>query len=179
MHHRTLRSVTLTGVVALACWSASCTDPVNDRAIERLGEETGAGPGPEHRPGQPCVLCHSDGGPAERKLVIGGTVFESSSPQSKGAAGVTVLFIDASSAQRQTETNAAGNFYILEEEWPDLTFPFKVGLLANNKPIPMTTTVNREGSCNFCHKPNPGSPLAIPGDIPRESIGQIYVGAAP
>jgi hypothetical protein len=180
MHHGTLRASTLAGVLALACFSASCTDPVKDAAIERLGDETGAGPGPEHRPGQPCVLCHSDGGPAsDHKFAIGGTVFQSSSPQSKGAGGVRVLFIDASSAQRETETNAVGNFYITVDEWPDLTFPFKVGLLANNTPIPMTTTVNREGSCNFCHRPNEGSPLALPDEDPRESIGQIYVGAAP
>lgn len=180
MQQRTLRSIGLAGALALASFSASCTDPVRDRAIERLGEETGAGPGPEHRPGQPCVLCHSDGGPAsDKKFVIGGTVFESSSPQSKGANNVRVLFIDASSAQRDTQTNAAGNFFIREEEWPDLTFPFKVGLLSGTTPIPMTTTVNREGSCNFCHKPNTGSPLAVPGDDPRDSIGQIYVVANP
>lgn len=180
MQHRTIRPLALSGVLALACFSASCTDPVKDRAIERLGDETGAGPGPEHRPGQPCVLCHSDGGPAsDYKFAVGGTVFETSAPNSRGASGVRVLFIDASSAQRETTTNSVGNFFIRESEWPDLTFPFKVGLLADNKPIPMTTTVNREGSCNFCHKPNAGSPLAVPGEDPRESIGQIYVGAAP
>lgn len=180
MLFRTIRSPALPFVLALASFSASCTDPVRDAAIERLGGETGSGPGPLHRPGQPCVLCHSDGGPAsDHKFVIGGTVFESSAPQSKGADNVQVLFIDASSAQRQTLTNEVGNFYIREDEWPDLTFPFKVGLLADNKPIPMATTVNREGSCNFCHKPNKGSPLALPDEDQRESIGQIFVGAAP
>lgn len=180
MHHRTLRNLIVASVVALACFSASCTDPVKDRAIDRLGEETAAGPGPLHRPGQPCVLCHSDGGPASgKKLVIGGTVFATSSPQSKGAKDVRVLFIDAASAQRETSTNEVGNFFITESEWPDLTFPFKVGLVADNKAVPMMTTVNREGSCNFCHKPNEGSPLAIAGEDPRESTGQVYVSNAP
>ena len=167
-------------VLALACLFMSCTDPVKDRAIERLGGEDPRVPmGPEHRPGQPCVLCHSPGGPASSKpFVIGGTVFETSSPASNGAAGVQVLFVDASSAMRQYETNGAGNFFIPESEWSDLTFPFKVGLLKNGKPIPMSTTVNREGSCNFCHKPNPGSRYALPGDDPRESIGQIFVANA-
>lgn len=177
-HHRTLRA--FLGVLALATFAASCTDPVKDRAIARLGGEPAGATGPEHRPGQPCVLCHSEGGPADdQKFAIGGTVFETSSPQSKGAEGVRVLFIDAASAQRETLTNAVGNFFIRESEWPDLTFPFKVGLVSGNTPVPMMTTVNREGSCSFCHKPNPGSSLAIPGDDQRESVGQIYVGAAP
>ena len=58
------------------------------------------------------------------------------------------------------------------------SLPFKVGLLKDGKPIPMTSTVNREGSCNFCHRPNPGSPYALPDEDPRSSIGQIFVANA-
>lgn len=167
-------------VLGLGALIVSCTDPVKDQAIERLGgEDPRVSQGPEHRPGQPCVLCHSDGGPAsDHKFVIAGTIFETSAPDSNGAEGVQVLFIDAASATRTYETNAAGNFFIPESEWSDLTFPFKVGLLKDGKPIPMSSTVNREGSCNFCHRPNPGSPYAIPGDDPRSSIGQIFVANA-
>ena len=80
--------------------SCSCTDPVRDQQIERLGgEDPRVPPGPEHRPGQPCVLCHSDGGPAsDLKFAIAGTIFETSSPESNGAEGVKVFFIDAASA---------------------------------------------------------------------------------
>ena len=54
--------------VCLLATSTSCTDPLRDREIEALGDEApGVSPGPEHRPGQPCVLCHSDGGPASSK----------------------------------------------------------------------------------------------------------------
>jgi hypothetical protein len=168
-------------VLGLGTLVVSCTDPVRDRQIERLGGEDPRVPqGPEHRPGQPCVLCHSDGGPAsDHKFAIAGTIFETSSPDSKGAEGVQVFFVDASSAMRVYTTNAAGNFLIPESEWSDLTFPFRVGLLKEgvnkNMPIPMSSVVNREGSCNFCHRPNPGSPYAIPGDDPRSSIGQIYL----
>ena len=169
--------LTMVGVVALF---VSCSDPVRDQAIERLGGEDPRVPtGPEHRPGQPCVLCHSDGGPASNfKFAIAGTIFETNAPNSNGAEGVQVLFIDAASATRTYPTNAAGNFFIPESEWSDLTFPFKVGLLKAGKPIPMSSTINREGSCNFCHRPNPGSPHAIAGDDPRSSIGQIYVANA-
>jgi hypothetical protein len=167
-------------VLGMAALFVSCTDPVRDKEIERLGGEDPRVPtGPEHRPGQPCVLCHSEGGPAsDHKFAIAGTIFETNSPESNGAEGVQVLFIDAASATRTYETNAAGNFFIPESEWSDLTFPFKVGLLKDGKPIPMSSTVNREGSCNFCHRPNPGSPYALPGDDPRSSIGQIFVANA-
>ena len=168
-------------VVGLAALVASCTDPVRDQAIERLGGEDPRVPmGPEHRPGQPCVLCHSEGGPASAyKFAIAGTVFETSSPESKGAEGVKVIFVDASSARRTYETNAAGNFFIPESEWAELTYPFRVGILKEaGKPVDMTSTVNREGSCNFCHRPNPGSPYALRGDDPRSSIGQIFVANA-
>jgi hypothetical protein len=186
-HHRTVRSVlqgSRAAVLVLAASSmlaVSCTDPVRDRQIERLGPEDPAVPtGPEHRPGQPCVLCHSAGGPASKSpFAIAGTIFETPAADANGADGVQVLFIDSSSATRTYQTTASGNFFIPEREWPDLSFPFKVGLLTKDgKPVPMTSTVNREGSCNFCHKPTPGSRYAIPGDDQRESIGQIYIGNA-
>jgi len=167
MQHRAIRLVTACGVLALAAFATSCTDPVKDRAIERLGpEQGGVSPGPEHRPGQPCVLCHSEGGPASsHRFAIAGTVYDTSAG-ANGADNVKVFFIDAASADRQTVTNAAGNFYIREEEWPDLTFPFKTGVLRGTTGVKMQTTVNREGSCNFCHQP--------PGADPRESIGPIF-----
>lgn len=167
-------------MLGFAAVFVSCSDPVRDQAIERLGGEDARVPqGPEHRPGQPCVLCHSDGGPASNyKFAVAGTIFETSSPDSKGAEGVKVFFIDAASAMRNYDTNAAGNFFIPESEWSDLTFPFKVGLLKDGKQIPMMSTVNREGSCNFCHRPNPGSTYAIRGDDPRSSIGQVFVANA-
>lgn len=176
---RAMEALRLAALLAIATFAASCTDPVRDAAIERLGGEAGGvSEGPEHRPGQPCVLCHSEGGPASSApFAIAGTIFETKDPRSKGAENVNVFFIDASSAQRTYTTNAAGNFYIPESEWADLTFPFKVGIVKNGKIVEMRTTVNREGSCNFCHKPNPGSPYSLKGDDTRESVGQVYVTA--
>lgn len=180
MHHRNnhlLRALAALAVVAFGASFVSCADPVQQKQIDRLGGEPGDVPqGPLHRAGQPCVLCHSDGGPAsDKKFAVAGTIWESSSPDAKGAAGVKVYFIDASSAQRDTVTNETGNFFIPEGDWPDLTYPFKVGIVKDSKPVSMISVVNREPSCNFCHKPNPGSKASLPGDDPRESIGQIYV----
>jgi hypothetical protein len=164
-------------LIMLACAGAvmSCTDPVRDRAIERLGGEQGAPQGPLHRAGQPCVLCHSDGGPASSaKFVIAGTIWESAAANAQGAANVRVFFVDANNPQRNYETNEAGNFYVPESEWPDLAFPFRTGILRDGKTVSMQSTINREGSCNFCHQPTPGSKFSYLGNDPRESIGQIY-----
>jgi hypothetical protein len=169
------------GIVAVACSFVSCSDPVRSQQIAALGGEDPAVPtGPLHRPGQPCVLCHSSGGPASgAPFAVAGTIFETNAPDSMGATGVSVLFIDAASSQRSYDTNEAGNFFIPESEWSDLTFPFKVGLLTKDgKQVAMNSTVNREGSCNFCHRPVPMSPLALPTDDPRSSIPQIFVAAA-
>ena len=178
LHNNTSRALSALGLALMGAFFMSCTDPVRDRQIERLGGEAGNVPmGPLHRPGQPCVLCHSDGGPASGKFAVAGTIFETSAADSKGAADVRVLFIDAASAQREATTNEAGNFYLTDAEWPDLTYPFKVGILKGNMPVRMRSTINREPSCNFCHKPNPGSKLSLPGDDSRESVGQVFVTA--
>lgn len=166
MHHRCL----LLPVLLIATLAVSCTDPVKDHAIERLGpEQGGVSEGPEHRPGQPCVLCHSEGGPAsDHKFVLAGTIFDTAKAD-KGAANVGVYFIDSAGDDRHTVfTNGVGNFYVREEEWPELAFPVKTGIKrANDKNgVPMQSTINREGSCNFCHQ--------RPGADSRESIGPIF-----
>ena len=165
MLYRTIRVVAASGVLAIATFATSCTNPVKDHEIARLGPEAdGVSPGPEHRPGQPCVLCHSDGGTAKGKFAIAGTVYTTSKAD-KGVDKVKIFILDGANADRQTTSNAVGNFFIRDEEWPDLTYPFKTGVEVGTTGIKMQSTVNREGSCNFCHKP--------PGGDPRESIGPI------
>jgi len=178
------RAGLLTSAAALIASAAlSCSDPVIDGQIEALGGERGDVPvGELHRPGQPCVLCHSERGTApDSRFFVAGTIFDTRAPDSKPAAGVTVYLQDALSPfPRRYQTNEAGNFFVRESEWEDLTFPFKVAIERNGVRIPMGTLVNRDGSCNSCHRPNPGSPYALPSDQPRSSIGQIYVdGTAP
>jgi hypothetical protein len=168
-----LRFLATAGALALA--SMSCTDPVPDEAVARLGgEKDGVSPGELHRPGQPCLVCHSERGPASNKpFAVGGTVFEKGAADSPPAVGMEVHLRDAQNNPRSTVTNEVGNFYLTEKEWSDITFPLKVGLRRDGKTRTMATTVNREGSCNFCHKPATNSRLAVPGDEPRTSIGQI------
>ncbi len=52
-------------LATLAVGGACGGDPVHDEEVAALGPEPGGGaPGPEHRPGQPCLVCHGGSGPA-------------------------------------------------------------------------------------------------------------------
>jgi hypothetical protein len=162
---------------------AACTDPVRDREIEALGGEDPNVPiGPDHRPGQPCVLCHSEGGPASDKpFAVAGTVYETPSRASRGAEGIVVKFVDARRRGPRTSprTGLSGNFFVPESDWPELTYPFAVGLYRDGQEEPvvrMTTLVNREPSCNACHVPN-GAPPYPPNEreLNKRVFNQIYV----
>jgi hypothetical protein len=168
--------------VALAC--ASCTDPVRDRAIEALGDEDPAVPvGPDHRAGQPCLLCHSPGGPASGDpFAVAGTIYATNAPGAPGAPGVVVRFVDAANGSPRDDavTTASGNFFVSAGDWDKITFPLRVAIFPPGAPAqPMSTTIDREGSCNFCHRPAPEAPLS-PEDAEeqRRSIGPIFVRAS-
>jgi hypothetical protein len=184
--------VPLEGIVTalIAAASVSCTDPVRDQQIAALGDETEGGPGPDHRPGQPCLLCHSDGGPASSKpFAIAGTIYASSKPGADGEEDIFVQFKDARGHEPlvPAQSGPSGNFYVPLSDWPNIAFPIRVGLYKVNVDTPpvavMKSLINREGSCNYCHRPN-----LDPADLPdgkdekkhvlqttTSSAGQIYV----
>ena len=172
--------------IVLALLVASCTDPVRDRQIEALGDEaSGVDPGPDHRPGQPCVLCHSAGGPASKQpFVVAGTLYATSAPGSPGAGGYELRFVDGNNGSPTPGvvvlSSASGNFFVREDDWKDMVFPFKVAIFKDGKYVTkMTSPVSREPSCNACHMPAPIPPLR-PEDADRErkSIGPVTVGGA-
>ncbi|WP_394847221.1 hypothetical protein LZC95_07100 [Pendulispora brunnea] len=158
--HFTTKYIALLGILASAAVLGSCTDPVIDDAIEKLGDEPASpGEGPEHRPGQPCVLCHRDGGPASSHFAVAGTVFDSAEPGSKGVEGVEVLLVDSNGnyprsggKKKPVITNKAGNFYVPADDWPDLAFPFHVKLVKGTTERRMLSHVGREPSCSGCHR---------------------------
>jgi hypothetical protein len=178
--------VTLVGVVtviASAALAAACSDPVVDDAIAALGPEDPGGPGPEHRPGQPCVLCHSKGGPASSKaFAVAGTVYQTPTG-TDGADQVTVEFVDANGTgpRANPTTGPSGNFWVPIEDWENLAFPIRVGLYDDADKPPtqqMVSLIGREGSCNFCHRPLPSGDLSKAQiDQTRSSAGQIYFGS--
>jgi hypothetical protein len=155
---------------------ASCTEPVREKQIQSLGDEDPNVPtGIDHRPGQPCLVCHSEGGPADNKpFVVAGTVYATRATNAPGAPNVFIRFVDSQGAGPNVDiqTSQSGNFAVTPAQFPDLAFPLKVAIFDSKKnPLQvMETTINREGSCNFCH-----DPLT---DDSRTSIGQIYVGAS-
>jgi len=164
-------------LLALLLCIVSCTDPVPDLAVERLGPEVdGETPGPLHRPGQPCLVCHSPRGPASNSpFAVAGTVFEKQAADSPLADKMEVVIKDSlGHSPGVFFTNEVGNFFIREKEWRDITYPLRVGIRREGKVKSMATSINREGSCNFCHKPAPRSRFGFDTDEPRTSIGQIH-----
>ena len=129
--------------------SASCHDPITERAIAALGPEVaGIPPGPLHRPNQPCVLCHATGGTAAA-FAVGGTVYRD--PEGRAPlAGVTVVLADRAGGRQQAITNCAGNFFIRSDEWR-LRSPVWTTLVGGSQLIDMESPIYREGSCAACH----------------------------
>jgi len=152
---RAAHVVAAIGVMAAAAASTSCTDPVYDSQIQALGDEAPNVPtGDLHRPGQPCVLCHSSTGPASsRQFAIAGTVFTTLTPPLKPEAAVEILMVDAngSSPKKPIFSNAAGNFFVDTQDWPELAFPVKVQIYKQGLRRPMVSHISREPSCAGCH----------------------------
>jgi hypothetical protein len=154
-------------VVAIAI--AACADPVHDAEVAALGPEDPSVPkGPLHRPGQPCLLCHSD-------FSVAGTVFNDDLVTPFDGAVITLT--DADENQTTATTNAAGNFYVLESDWKPV---FPIGSFTDDagnavvgvsivgsdpsNPAQMMTHIGRDGSCASCHFGS-GPTSSTPGPV--------------
>ena len=148
--------------------SASCIDPVHSDEVAALGpEDEGVRMGPTHRPGQPCLVCHSAPGPGIQ-FVIAGTIF-----LSRGgglpAAGTNVEISDATGKNvlQTVQTNEVGNFYISADQWsPGPTFPLFMRLVDERAEVmgkkEMQTAIGRNGGCAFCHYGDDNQPTHMP-----------------
>jgi len=136
--------------LALAMMNLGCSDPVREANIAALGpEEPAVRAGPLHRPGQPCVVCHSKETLGESVFSIAGTVYRTKgAPDPMNMVNVTV--VDAAGRSHKARTNCAGNFWIRSEEFVPQT-PYWVTLQLGEHSIDMETPVFREGSCAVCH----------------------------
>jgi hypothetical protein len=141
---------TLTSFAAgLAFAAISCGDPVPDSIVQALGpEDPNVQPGPSHRPGQPCLACHRDGGKAAA-FTLGGTVYTDVVSQ-KPVGNVAVSIIDSAGTTYTATTNCAGNFYVRSEQFVP-QYPFWTSLRAGPVRDDMASPVYREGSCGACH----------------------------
>ncbi len=130
---------------------SSCSDPVHDAEVAALGPEDPSTPPSElHRPGQPCLVCHGDLGPAHTQFAVGGTVYHED--LTTPAQGQTITLTDAAQNQVQATTNAAGNFFISAQDWQPVfpITPITIGTDPNNM-AQMITHIGRDGSCGACH----------------------------
>lgn len=159
----------------------ACTDPVLDQGIAALGPEPASpGPGPDHRPGQPCVLCHSEFGTAEGAFSVGGTIYETALPNSPPAGGATVAMRAADNSEFTATTTPAGNFFVRKDQW-DPPFPIIVSVWkAGVGRRVMYSHIGREPSCAGCHF-NPPDAGTAPDGRPLvhyksfQAVGQVYL----
>lgn len=146
--------------VILGVLAVACADPVHDRSVEALGPETAGVPhGPNHRPGQPCLTCHGGDGPANLEMSFGGTVYAHQTGRAP-AAHVVVRIVDADLRTYETETNAAGNFWVPTRAF-EPRFPVSAAVTLGQYSRVMRTAMRLDGSCNGCHalgEANSGSP---------------------
>jgi hypothetical protein len=165
---------------------AGCGNPAVDNRIDALGgENPDVEPSEYHRPGQPCVLCHSEYEGAEPRIAVGGTVFV----DQVGLApveGADVVLTDTRGISVTVKTNCVGNFFVPSGEWndkyPDPQFPLAAEIRCptydeSGQPVidelgapvirvkAMASVISRDGSCATCHTTAPQG---------AQSTGRIY-----
>ena len=155
----------------------SCTDPVLDARIASLGPEVGT-PGPNHRPGQPCCVCHSEFGTDPKHIfTVAGTVFDS--PTSLNPVpDVEVRLVSADNKGIVKLTNASGNFYLTEAEYP-FAFPLRVRLSKGAVEKSMQSHIGREPSCAGCHFDPPNVGEGRVHYTAFQAVGHVYFSAGP
>jgi hypothetical protein len=159
-----LFSVACTGVLFL-----SCADPVLSDKVKVQGAETsGIDQGELHRAGQPCTVCHGEGGPASDKpFTVAGTVFAQPMRQI-GVEKAEIRMTDSDGTKYTAMTNCVGNFFVRAEDW-DPKFPILVEIAKNNVRRSMRSPIGRESSCGNCHS------LDIELKDPTSEVGHIYL----
>jgi hypothetical protein len=135
-------------------FALGCSDPLHDAAVDALGPEDPAVPeGPLHRPGQPCLVCHGGEGPAEKEFAVAGTVYAGPNDPTP-VPGAIVEVIGNNLRSGTASANCAGNFFIAVDDFT-LVLPATT-TVAGAASKPMLTLLNRTGSCNDCHRGDPG-----------------------
>jgi hypothetical protein len=172
-----LSSLILLAVVATGAGAGCRNDPAVQDIIDSLGEEKGT-PSAKHRPGQPCLACHSKYGGAQPEMAVGGTVYSLDLMTKKiaPAKDIRVYVLDSSGnsgTQKKACTNEAGNFWVPMENWADITYP----LTPTAGGLTMVSLVGRDGSCASCHKLPDDTSLDPVSGAGRDSAGVIIVDA--
>jgi hypothetical protein len=149
---------------ALAIALTACADPVHDDAVAALGPDpTNAPPGPLHRPGQPCLVCHDGGGPASLVFATAGTVYQDATDPPP-LVGATVMLTDSTMNVMRAQTNCAGNFFIEAVDWM-LTGPVHIEVDYGSMNAQMVSHMAKQTSCAQCHT----------GTLSPMSVQQVYL----
>jgi hypothetical protein len=146
-------------VTALGC----VNNPVHDDQVDALGpEDPAVSPGPNHRPGQPCLVCHGPFGPASVQFAVAGTIYEAAG-QPQPAVGAAVRIEDVTGSTVTPSTNETGNFYVLLRDYAP-TYPLETAVSSADGSVVQTMQgyVARNGSCASCHKKEAGPTSAGP-----------------
>jgi len=144
--------------------SVACKDPVRERLYDELGGEDPAVPqGPLHRPGQPCLACHGEGGDTDARFSFAGTVYQT--PGSlEPLHDARIRVIDSTGRQYAVTSNCAGNFYAGADNF-DPVWPMWMKVEYEDWKADMLSPSSREGSCAACHE-DPASP---------STVGHVYL----
>ncbi len=139
-------------LVAWAIVLGGCTDPVHSDRVDSLGGEiAGLRRGPEHRPGQPCSVCHGGQGPGRSIFDLAGTVFLHPEGDEFGVEGAEIELMDRSGRTATTTSNRTGNFF-WQEGTLGLEFPLRARVrYAGGDWIGMTSPIFRARGCAECH----------------------------
>ncbi|UQA56936.1 hypothetical protein [Polyangium aurulentum] len=149
-------------VLGLCAASSGCGDPLREETIARLGDEApGIAPGPLHRAGQPCLLCHD--GSTSTPFSVAGTI-HLRSDGAQPAASTLVRLVDGLGNTHRVATNCAGNFFVRPGDFAP-AWPLWIRIERGDWAQEMDSPVNGDGSCATCHAPSPS-----PG-----SAGPVYV----
>lgn len=157
----------LSSIPLLAALLASCTDPVHSDRVDVLGPEpNGEPPGPDHRPGQPCLVCHGGEGPADAVFSFAGTVYARASGTEAAPKDTQVVLTTADERSYTALTNEAGNFYVAKSKW-DVPFPIKVKIMSpSGVQRLMLSRLGQDGGCATCHQGGGNN-----SHVPRVNLG--------
>jgi len=155
MNHRAQALPPLLLVLAISMGYLFGCDPIHTEAVDALGGETpGTRPGPQHRPGQPCLTCHDGtiGNPGE--FSVAGTVYVDEEGKTP-ASGAVVTLTSADATTFSLRTNNAGNFFARPKDYAPV-YPMRVAVSYGGISVDMVSLIGRDGSCGDCHGPTPG-----------------------
>lgn len=131
----------------------SCGDPVHSDAVDALGADVTA-PGPSHRAGQPCLVCHGGLGPASKEFSFAGTLYQAQTTKD-ALEGASVTVTDSKNRKGSAKSNSVGNFYIEATAFAPV-FPARVQIsFPEGATQAMVTHIGHDGSCASCHADPP------------------------